>query len=137
MDSTIARMSLYHNLYLACLVATVLFLIISIVLFICLNIKETIGFLSGNQAKREIQRLKIEGVTGKSKEKNHSIRFRKVDDLPKVTVTKNLENRSHNKTELLYVSKEKSFETTLLQRESVEFYTECEIMLVHTNEIIE
>lgn len=137
MDNIIDRISLYHNLYLACVVATVLFLIISIVLFVRLNIKEAIGVLSGNQAKKEIQRLKTEGVTGKSKEKNHSVKFRKVDELPKVTITKKLENGRQEKTELLYVSKEESFETTLLQCESVEFYTECEIMLVHTNEIIE
>lgn len=55
MDNIISRITLYHNLYLACIGATVVFLCISIVLFIRLNIKEVIGFLTGSQAKREIQ----------------------------------------------------------------------------------
>ena len=137
MDNIISRITLYHNLYLACIGATVVFLCISIVLFIRLNIKEVIGFLTGSQAKREIQRLETEGVAKRIKEKNISVKFRKVNESPKVTITKKLEETNQKKTELLHVSKEECFKTTLLQANPVEFYTEREIMLIHTNETIE
>ena len=134
-DNIVSRITLYHNLYFACLVATVIFIVISIVLFICLDMKYVIGFLTGSQAKREIQRLETERAI--RKEENSSVKLRKVDDIPKVTITRKLEENSPKKTEYLNAPKEQSFQTTLLQDESAGFYIECEIMLIHTNEIIE
>lgn len=81
--------------------------------------------------------METEGVAKRIKEKNISVKFRKVNEIPKVTITKKLEETNQKKTELLHVSKEECFKTTLLQANPVEFYTEREIMLIHTNETIE
>lgn len=144
MDQIMSRISLYHNLYLICLGATLLFLIISIVLFFYLDVRGCIGFLTGRQARREIERLNLEGVTKKATSKNevlgekhHSVKFRKVEDIPKITITKKLEDGREEKTELLCEVEEKSYETTLLKAENQEFLMEREIIMIHTKETIE
>lgn len=144
MDQIMSRISLYHNLYFVCLGATILFLAISIFLFFYLDVKNCIGFLTGRQARKEIERLNVEGVIQKtsskkevSEEKKHSVKFRKIDDIPKITITKKLEDGREEKTELLCEMEEKSYETTLLKEESKDFIMEREILMIHTKETIE
>lgn len=138
MDQIMSRISLYHNLYFVCLGATILFLAMSIFLFFYLDVKNCIGFLTGRQACKEIERLNVEGVTQKtsskkkvSEEKKQSIKFRKI------AITKKLEDEREEKTELLCEMEEKAYETTLLKEESKEFLMEREIIMIHTKETIE
>lgn len=138
MDQIMSRISLYHNLYFVCLGATILFLAMSIFLFFYLDVKNCIGFLTGRQARKEIERLNVEGVIQKtsskkevSEEKKQSIKFRKI------AITKKLEDEREEKTELLCEMEEKAYETTLLKEESKEFLMEREIIMIHTKETIE
>lgn len=138
MDQIMSRIILYHNLYFVCLGATILFLAMSIFLFFYLDVKNCIGFLTGRQARKEIERLNVEGVTQKtsskkkvSEEKKQSIKFRKI------AITKKLEDEREEKTELLCEMEEKAYETTLLKEESKEFLMEREIIMIHTKETIE
>lgn len=138
MDQIMSRISLYHNLYFVCLGATILFLAMSIFLFFYLDVKNCIGFLTGRQARKEIERLNVEGVTQKtsskkkvSEEKKQSIKF------CKIAITKKLEDEREEKTELLCEMEEKAYETTLLKEESKEFLMEREIIMIHTKETIE
>ena len=147
MDSVINRITLYHNLYIGFLIAAIIFVLFSIFIFIRLDIADVIGFLTGSQAKKEIERLGKEGITKRDKkasdkkqnetEKSHSVKFRHVSDLPQITITRKLEDGTEEKTVLLREEDEQENGTMVLEQSQSEFYTEREILIVHTNEIIE
>ena len=147
MDSVVNRIALYHNLYIGFLVAAIVFLIISIILFVRLNVKGVIGFLTGSQAKKEIERLEKEGIKKNDKkaadkkqdekEKPPSVKIRQIKDLPRITITKKLEDGTEEKTVLLREEDEMDNATMVLDQKPLDFYTEREIMLVHTSEFIE
>ena len=147
MDSVVNRITLYHNLYIGFLIAAIVLLVISVVLFIRLDVVGIIGFLTGSQAKKEIERLEKEGIkksdkkaaekAKKESEKPHSVKIRQVSDLPQITITRKLEDGTEEMTVLLREEDETENGTMVLAQEQLEFYVEREIMIIHTNEIIE
>lgn len=57
MEDVAGKISLYHNLFLVCLVLCILCLILSVVLFFVLDIRNVLGYLTGRRAKKQIQAL--------------------------------------------------------------------------------
>lgn len=150
MDNIAGKIELFHNLYLGFLAGTIIFLMISIFLFIRLNIKDVIGFFTGHQAKREIRALEQIGMKTKVPErymspeiqsglgiqKEDDSKIRKAEVLKGITVTKRLADGSEEVTELLQQKGTESKETTILHQEKQSFYIEREVLLIHANEII-
>lgn len=151
MENIAERISVFHNLYLACLIGTLLFLAISVFLFIRLDISGVIGFFTGQQAKREIKKIQekpFEGKAGKKmikpetksesgQHKTGDVWIRKVENLPQIMVTRKLENGFEESTDILKTCEATGKETEVLQQEESSFYIEREILLIHTDEIIE
>ena len=149
MENIAGRIDLFQNIYLVCLGAMILCLLVAIILFFKLNIVGVIGFFTGKQAKKEISKIQDSGFEKKSgkvkvtpeikKElglhKTNEVSIRKVEDIPIITVTKKLEDGSEELTSILIECDEDA--TTVLSQETAEFYVEREILLIHTNEIIE
>lgn len=64
MNDVGGTISLYHNLFLICLVSAILCLIVAAVLFFVMDIRSVIGYLTGRRAKKGIKEL--EAVTALS-----------------------------------------------------------------------
>ena len=58
------KIGLYHNLFQICLILALIFLVLAVVLFFVLDIRSTIGYLTGRRAKKGIKEL--EAVTALS-----------------------------------------------------------------------
>lgn len=69
MNHVMNRIALYHNLYFLCLMTAGIFVCVSIVIFIRMDIKNSISFLSGKREKKEIQQLRIKSTNEKNQEK--------------------------------------------------------------------
>lgn len=63
MDYVTYQIELYHRWFLVCLILAVIFLMVTLFLFIKMDIKEVVGYLTGRQEKREIARLKQDEKT--------------------------------------------------------------------------
>ena len=145
MENIASRITLFHNLYFVCLVGAILCLLISIVLFMKLDIRNVIGFFTGNQAKREIQRIQQNTFEQKPNirnadpisQKSRDVPIRKVEEIPTITVTEKLQNGAEEQTAILKVYEPVEEQTTVLQKENIDFFIEREIIFIHTNEIIE
>lgn len=57
MEEITRKIELYHNLFLGCLVLCILCLVIAVVIFFVLDIKNVLGYLTGRKAKKQIQEL--------------------------------------------------------------------------------
>lgn len=57
MEDVAGKISLYHNLFLVCLALSALCLIIAIIVFFALNIRDVLGYLTGRKAKKAIKEL--------------------------------------------------------------------------------
>lgn len=64
MNDISAKISLYHNLFQICLISALVFLVLAVVLFFVLDMRSTIGYLTGRRAKKGIKEL--EAVTALS-----------------------------------------------------------------------
>lgn len=62
MNDISARISLYQNLYQICLILALICLLIAVTVFFVLDIKSTIGYLTGRQAKKKIKELEAEAA---------------------------------------------------------------------------
>lgn len=62
MNDISARISLYQNLYQICLILVLICLLIAVTVFFVLDIKSTIGYLTGRQAKKKIKELEAEAA---------------------------------------------------------------------------
>lgn len=150
MENIAGRILFFHNLYRACMAGTVFFLIVSVILFVRLNIREAIGLFTGWQAKHEVRKLEETGRKRNRGEKyiepglrqnlglrkSGELEIRKVEDFTEVTITKRLADGSGEETELLQFKENDSEKTTLLHQEELPFFIEREILLIHTDEII-
>lgn len=58
MEDIAQKIELYHNLFLGSLVLCILCIIIAAVVFFLLDIRSTLGYLTGRRAKKQIQKLK-------------------------------------------------------------------------------
>lgn len=57
MEDVTGKITLYHNLFLACLILGALCLVITIIVFFVLNIRDVLGYLTGRKAKKAIREL--------------------------------------------------------------------------------
>lgn len=57
MNDISGKISLYHNLFLTCLVLAFICLALAIALFFILDIRSTLGYLTGRRAKKKIKEL--------------------------------------------------------------------------------
>lgn len=57
MEDVTSKISLYHNLFIGCLILSIVCLIVAIVLFFVLDIRHVLGYLTGRSAKKQIQEL--------------------------------------------------------------------------------
>lgn len=57
MNDISGRIGLYHNLFLNCLVLALICLVLAVVLFFVLDIRSTLGYLTGRRAKKKIEEL--------------------------------------------------------------------------------
>lgn len=151
MDYITGRIELFHSLYLICLICMLIFLIAAIFLFFRLDMLEVIGFFTGRQEKRGIQKIQQGVFEEKASKKSlapdmknrlglyktNDVKIRKVDDIPVITITRKLENGTEEVTDILANDSTLEEETEVLQYEKTPFYVEREILLIHTNEIIE
>lgn len=64
MNDVGGMISLYHNLFLGCLISAIVCLIVAVVLFFVLDIRSVIGYLTGRRAKKGIKEL--EAITALS-----------------------------------------------------------------------
>lgn len=154
MSDITSKISLFHNLYLICLVISMLCLVISIIFFIKSDIPGIISFFSGSREKKEIEKLQKEGFSSRQSWKAES----RTSDIEKKTenyktadigtgnetvpialVTERLERETCEETEDLGMPWKEGEQTTLLQNDPSlsMFYIEREILLIHTDEIIE
>lgn len=66
MNDISAKITLYQNLFQICLMIALVCLLIAVTVFFVLDIKTTIGYLSGRQAKKKIKELEAEtAVSGR------------------------------------------------------------------------
>ena len=56
-----SQISMYHTIFMICIVLFVLFLLVDIFLFIKLDIRKVIGFLTGKTARKTIEEMKAGG----------------------------------------------------------------------------
>lgn len=122
-----SKVTFYHQLYLFFLSGTILFFLISIFLFIRLEIPTVIGFFTGSTERKGIRNLQ-RGTLEKSKQ-NIEIQAEicRENYLNDTVITKRL------KTDFEEISAEN---TTLLKKGNSSFAIEQEVMIVHTKEII-
>lgn len=122
-----SKVTFYHQLYLFFLSGTILFFLISIFLFIRLEIPTVIGFFTGSTERKGIKNLQ-RGILEKS-EKNNQIQteIHKVNHFNDTVITKRL------MTNFEEVNEEN---TTLLKKGNNSFVIEQEIIIVHTKEVI-
>lgn len=64
MNDVSGKISLYHNLFQICLILAVICLLLAVILFFVLDIRSTLGYLTGRRAKKKIKEL--EAVTALS-----------------------------------------------------------------------
>lgn len=57
MNDVSAKISLFHNLFLVCLVLALICLVLAVVIFVLLDIRTTLGYLTGRRAKKGIKEL--------------------------------------------------------------------------------
>ncbi len=57
MEAVIQKITLYHNLFQGCLILALICLVIAVVLFFLLDIKEVIGYLSGRQRRKKVKEM--------------------------------------------------------------------------------
>jgi len=57
MNDISGKISLYHNLFLTCLVLAFVCFALAVVLFFVLDIRSTLGYLTGRRAKKKIKEL--------------------------------------------------------------------------------
>lgn len=64
MNDISGKISLYHNLFQICLILAIVCLVTAVIVFFVLDIRSTIGYLTGRSAKKKIKEL--EAVTALS-----------------------------------------------------------------------
>jgi hypothetical protein len=57
MEDVAGKIILYHNLFLGCLILSIVCLVISVILFFVLDISKVWGYLTGRKAKKQIQQM--------------------------------------------------------------------------------
>ena len=76
MNDVAARISLYHTLFQVCLILSLIFLVVSITVFFMLDIKSTIGYLTGRRARKQIKALEEASITsGRLMSKGKSMQY--------------------------------------------------------------
>lgn len=123
MNDLSAKISLYQNLFQLCLILAMICLVTAVVVFFVLDIKTTIGYLTGRQTKKRIKELREEISGQKSRDTIPQIKF--------------LWTESEN-TKSIHLHKNKDEASTSLKTTAVlgKFRIFREIIIIHTEEII-
>lgn len=128
MNDISARISLYQNLFQICLILALICLLIAVTVFFVLDIKSTIGYLTGRQAKKKIKELEAEAaVSGRlrsEKRKNMQYVAQETTLLPETDVSVNMKESSS--TGILEES------NTVMGK----FLIIREVLMIHTEEVI-
>lgn len=76
MNDVIQQINLYNNLFKVCLVLAMIFLVVAITVFFMLDIKSTIGYLTGRRAKKQIKELEAANAeSGRLMSKGRSMQY--------------------------------------------------------------
>ena len=76
MNDVIQQINLYNNLFKICLVLALIFLVVAITVFFMLDIKFTIGYLTGRRAKKQIKELEAaNAASGRLMSKGKSMQY--------------------------------------------------------------
>ncbi len=123
MNDLSEKISLYQNLFQICLILSMICLLIAVTVFFVLDIKSTIGYLTGRQTKKGIKELQEKIAGQKSRYGIPQIKF--------------LWTESEN-TKSIHLQKNKDEVSTSLRTTAVlgKFRIVREIMIIHTEEII-
>lgn len=65
LENIMRRMEMCHNLFTLCLTGAAFFFLLTVIVFIRLDIRDTFFFLSGIQAKKEIRKSESKQDTDK------------------------------------------------------------------------
>lgn len=117
----------YHRLYLICLSGSFVFFLISVFLFIRLEIFTAIGFFTGSTERKGIRNLQKGTFEKSERNRKEQEELHKINDFDHSNITQKLG------TNIKEVNGEN---TILLQKGNTSFVIEQEIMIVHTKEII-
>ena len=146
-----SQISMYHTIFMICIVLFVLFLLVDIFLFIKLDIRKVIGFLTGKTARKTIEEMKAGGfgesarlsgkVSGtKKKKKAKDSKSKRSDEVMQSTGS-DITDVLHGSEPTDPIAEETSSATDILeerQKPSHKGYFKIvkEIMLTHTDEVI-
>lgn len=76
MNDVIQQINLYNNLFKVCLVLSLVFLVVAVTIFFMLDIKSTIGYLTGRKAKKQIKELEAANAeNGRLMSKGKSMQY--------------------------------------------------------------
>lgn len=76
MNDVIGRISLYHNLFQICLILSIIFLVVAVNVFFMLDIRFTLGYLTGRSAKKQIKELEeANAASGRLISKGKSMQY--------------------------------------------------------------
>lgn len=125
--------TLYHNLFLACLVLFLICVVIAAALFFLLHISDAVAFLTGRRARKQIEQMEKDNAanTADGRIRKAGNRGKKKKDANKKTagVTEVLgQNETPGTTEVL--------EQNHMPDAAGVFQVEREVVLVHTEESI-
>ena len=108
MEDILSRIDLLHNLFLGCLFATIVLFLVSIFFFIKLGIGK---YIVQKEYKKQV-----------NKRMNYVFDVQKIEPTEKISMNlRNVENET----------------ATQVLRAETQFYVKREVLLIHTNEIIE
>ena len=76
MNDVIQQINLYNNLFKVCLALALIFLVVAITVFFMLDIRSTIGYLTGRRAKKQIKELEAANAqSGRLMSKGRSMQY--------------------------------------------------------------
>lgn len=108
MENITERIQLFHNLYRTLFGGMTGCLLISVILFFKLDMKNVIRYFLKRDVKKEIRKKQNREINNTGGMEEHTSVLRKTEDV-----------------------------TMVLPQEKLSFYCEYEILFIHTNEIIE
>lgn len=132
MNDISGKLGLYHNLFLDCLILALICLVLALIVFFVLDIRSTLGYLTGRRAKKKIKELEA-AMPGDAKTTKSMI------PLSSEPVRKASELLGKNAVEKAVNLKNTNESTAVLEagaRPRGKFLIVRELMLIHTEEVI-
>lgn len=74
MEEAASKIELFHNLYLICLVGALICLVLAVVLFFVLHIRDVLGYLTGRQRRKSVKEMEAaNALSGRLMRENSSM----------------------------------------------------------------